>query len=219
MLIARLKRLPGDVEKPAWRVVHGAGQHPREGQHHGEQLDALSATFSNGSIDLRYFSSEQHVEEHAEHNGEHGASQRRREKREKKKKKKQNHPEEDDVAVLRPASILERAEKALLEKYSDEACFIQAGLQIIQIRVYNSGCNPKTPAYYVESYENLKESEKDWQVVEWHAQNPTSSDRLNRVNVLILRAEKESKKTGRDVITCFHDLRQDPHCYDSVAIP
>jgi hypothetical protein len=60
-----------------------------QGEHDGEQLDALSSVKSGASIELRYFSCEHDGELH----GEVGASQRRIENREKRKKQADKPPD------------------------------------------------------------------------------------------------------------------------------
>jgi hypothetical protein len=180
-----------------------------QGEHNGEQLNALE---SQSPVDLRYFSREQSVE--------HGASQKRQEKKDKRNASaKKSHPPKRDDSFSRSLPLHEKAKQTLLQRNPEEAAFIEQALQMIEVRAHNSGRNPRTVAYYLAAYENLKESEKDWEVVDWYAKSPQSSDHLSRVNSLILKAEVEGKRTGRDVIECFHNLKQDPHCYDRLAIP
>ncbi len=104
-----------------------------------------------------------------------------------------------------------------MQEHPEEAAFLESALQMIEVRAHNSNCKPRTVAYYLTTYENLKNSETDWQVVEWFAKSPQSSDHLSRVNSLILKAEAESKRTGREVIECFNELRQNPHWHEEAT--
>jgi hypothetical protein len=54
-----------------------------QGEHNGEQLDALSSSKSDGCLEVRYFSREHGVEQHGEHGVEHGAAQRIQETRDR----------------------------------------------------------------------------------------------------------------------------------------
>lgn len=112
-------------------------------------------------------------------------------------------------------SVFVRAKRMLLEtRPAEEAPYIENGLEMIGHRVHESGIKPASPQYYIQAYENLKTSQKDWDVVQWCVESPNSNDHRRKVNALILLAEKESKRTGRPVIDVFHDLRQNPHCYE-----
>jgi hypothetical protein len=183
-----------------------------QGEHNGELLNALQ---SKSPVDLRYFSREQD----GEHSVEHGAAQRRQKKKDKRNASaKKSHPPKSDDSFSRSLPLREKAKQTLLQRDPEEAAFIEPALQMIEVRAHNSGCNPRTVAYYLAAYENLKASEKDWEVVEWYAKSPQSSDHLSRVNSLILKAEVESKRTGRGVIECFHDLKQNPLFYDRIGI-
>ena len=59
-----------------------------QGEHNGEQLDALSSLQTDGCMELRYFS----CEHNGEHDGEHNAAQRRSENRDKRKKQAAKPP-------------------------------------------------------------------------------------------------------------------------------
>ena len=187
-----------------------------QGEHNGEVVDALSCTFSNGCLDLKYFPCEVDGEVDGEVHGKVGAPQRRKEKGKKRQEKKTDHPKNDD-AGFSPACLREKAKAKLLQEHPKEAAFLEPALQMIEVRAHNSNCNPRTVAYYLAAYKNLKESESDWQVVEHLAKSPQSSDQLSRVNSLILKAEAESKRTGREVIECFHELRQNPNWHEEIA--
>jgi len=187
-----------------------------QGEHNGEVVDALSSTFSNGCLDLKYFPCEVDGEVDGEVHGKVGAPQRRKEKGKKRQEKKTDHPKNDD-AGFSPACLREKAKAKLLQEHPKEAAFLEPALQMIEVRAHNSNCNPRTVAYYLAAYKNLKESESDWQLVEHLAKSPQSSDQLSRVNSLILKAEAESKRTGREVIECFHELRQNPNWHEEIA--
>jgi hypothetical protein len=184
-----------------------------QGEHNGEVVDALSSLFSDGRLDLKYFPCEVDGEVHVGVYGEAGASQRRSKNKEKRQEKKTDHPKNDD-AGRSLTSLREKAKTRLLQERPEEAAFLEAALQMIEVRAHNSNCKPRTVSYYLTAYGNLKESQSDWRVVEHLAQSPQSSDHLSRVNSLILKAEKESKRTGREVIEVFRELRQNPHWHE-----
>ena len=97
----------------------------------------------------------------------------------------------------------------------DERPYVQRALEIIGVRVHNEQKYPVSPHYYVVAYQNLKLCPEDWNTVLWHVdqKNFSAADHREIVNALILKAERESKRTGRSVIDVFHELRQDPDCY------
>jgi hypothetical protein len=141
-----------------------------------------------------------------------GNRELRKEKGEKREEK--THPKGDDAVLVSP---LEQARQRLLKSQPpEEAPYIECGLEVIQVRAHNLGIKPGSTNYYLTAYHNLKNSDKDWETVERSVQNPLANDHRRRVNALILRAEEESNRTGRNVIDCFHDLRQDPHCYKTL---
>lgn len=184
-----------------------------QGEHNGEQLNALE---SKSPAELSYFPREQSVERNGERGVEHGAAQRRIENRKKKQEKKTDHPKNDD-AGLSLISLREKAKAKLLQEHPEEATFLEAALQMIEVRAHNSNCKPRTENYYLIAYENLKTSESDWQVVKHLAESPQSTDNLSRVNALILKAEREAARTGRDFFECFRELRQNPHWHEEIA--
>jgi hypothetical protein len=127
-----------------------------QGEHNGEVVDALSSTFSDGCLDLKYFPCEVDGEVHVEVHGEVGASQRRSENREKRQEKKTDHPKNDDARSL--TSLREKAKAKLLQEHPKEAAFLEAALQMIEVRAHNSNCKPRTLGYFLTAYKNLKES-------------------------------------------------------------
>jgi len=184
-----------------------------QGEHNGEHLNAID---SKSPVDLTYFSREQDGEQSVKHGVERSAAQRRIKNREKTQNKKTDHPKNDD-AGRSPTSLREKAKAELLQEHPEEAAYLEAALQMIEIRAHNSNCMPRTVGYFLTAYKNLKDSEKDWEVVQWYAKSPQSSDHLRRVNSLILKAEAQSKRTGREVIECFNELRQNPHWHEEAT--
>lgn len=63
-----------------------------QGEHNGEQLDALNCTNENTLSYIEEKSREQSVEQHGEHGVEHSAAQRRQENRDKRQEKKKEAP-------------------------------------------------------------------------------------------------------------------------------
>lgn len=184
-----------------------------QGEHIGEVVDALSSLFSDGRLDLKYFPCEVDGEVHFGVYGEGGASQRRSKNREKRQEKKTDHPRNDD-AGRSLTSLREKAKAKLLQERPEEAAFLEAALQMIEVRAHNSNCNPRTVGYFVTAYKNLKESDRDWKVVEHVAKSPQSTDNLSKLNSLTLKAEREAARTGRDFFECFYELRQNPSWFE-----
>jgi hypothetical protein len=162
---------------------------------------------------LKYFPCEVDGEVHVEAYGEAGASQRRSENKEKKQEKKTDHPRNDD-AGRSLTSLREKAKAKLLQAHPEEAAFLEAALQMIEVRAHNSNCKPRTVGYFLTAYKNLKESDGDWKVVEHVAKSPQSTDNLSKLNSLTLKAEREAARTGRDFFECFYELRQNPHWHE-----
>jgi hypothetical protein len=110
--------------------------------------------------------------------------------------------------------LREKAKAKLLQERPEEAAFLEAALQMIEVRAHNSNCNPRTVGYFVTAYKNLKESDRDWKVVEHVAKSPQSTDNLSKLNSLTLKAEREAARTGRDFFECFYELRQNPSWFE-----
>jgi hypothetical protein len=178
-----------------------------QGEHNGEQLNALE---SKSPADLTYFSREQDGEQSVEHGVEHGAAQRRSEKG-KGKNEKKHHPKKRDDVVSLPKSFSEKAKKTLSEKYpGDGEEKINFGLQIIEERAYNSASHPRSEAYFIAAYENLRMEERFEEELEWYKESPNSNEQRTMMNAIIRKAEEESKRTGRDFLDCFNELKNTP---------
>ena len=139
-----------------------------------------------------------------------GHREGRQEKREKRQK--QHHPKKCDDVASSPKSFLERAKQTLLEKYpGDGKEKIDFGLQIVEERAFNSGSHPRSEAYFITAYENLRMEEAFENEVQWYRENPLSNDARCKMNALIRKAEEESKRTGRDFLDCFNILKQNAY--------
>jgi hypothetical protein len=125
----------------------------------------------------------------------------------------ENHRSDD--AVFR--SPLEQAKQRLLKTNPpEESPYIGYGLEVIEHRAHDLGIKPRTARYFLTAYENLKTSEKDWTLVDWYVKNPAAAEHRQKINALIIVAERESERTGKPVIDIFHTLRQNPRWHEEM---
>ncbi len=125
---------------------------------------------------------------------------------------------DDDVVPTPEKTLVGQAEEILMRgEDEDHRPYVQRALEIVETRAFNLGKKPVTPAYYVAGYHNVRESKKDWEVVLWDVDTQNAYHHRTIVNALIMKAVAESKRTGRDVIDIFHELRQDRSCYQRLA--
>jgi hypothetical protein len=117
-----------------------------------------------------------------------------------------NHQSGDSVF----RSALDQAKQMLLKTQpAEEVRHIEFGLEVIEHRVHGQGIKPRGARYYIRAYENLKSSEKDWDLVQWYVQNPGSSDYRNKINAAILKAERAAKESGKDFFEAWEVAKRE----------